>query len=154
MYIFLPGKDGSLESLLEALNQTIFEDYLGRLSQVNKLDVKLPKFKMEYGTKRLNDALTNLGMGVAFDMDVANFSGIAPIDPWNLYLDFVDHKAFIEVSEKGTEAAATTVVGIALTSASPMFYVNRPFFFVIRDDRSHSILFMGKIVNPLETKSP
>jgi serine protease inhibitor len=154
MYIFLPGRDGSLESLLEGLNQTMFDDYLGRLSQVDKLNVKLPKFKLEYGTKRLNDALTNLGMGVAFDMVAANFSGIAPIDPWNLYIDFVDHKAFIEVNEKGTEAAATTVVGIALTSASPMFYVDRPFFFAIRDDRSGSILFMGKIVNPLKTKSP
>jgi serpin B len=154
MYIFLPGRDGSLESLLEGLNQTMFDDYLGRLSQVDELNVKLPKFKLEYGTKRLNDALTNLGMGVAFDMVAANFSGIAPVDPWNLYLDFVDHKAFIEVNERGTEAAATTVVGIALTSAGPMFYVDRPFFFVIRDDRSGSILFMGKIVNPLETKSP
>ncbi len=156
MYILLPDEDESLESLLEMLNQTTFDDCLGRLSPVDGLKVKLPKFRLEYGTKRLNDALTNLGMGVAFDMHAANFSGIAPIDQENLYIDFVDHKAFIEVNEQGTEAAAATVVGIALSSA-PMeitFYVDRPFFFVIRDDRSGSILFMGSIVDPLQSASP
>jgi len=156
MYILLPDEDESLESLLEVLNQTTFDDCLGRLSPVDGLKVKLPKFRLEYGTKRLNDALTNLGMGVAFDMYAANFSGIASIDQENLYIDFVDHKAFIEVNEQGTEAAAATVVGIALSSA-PMeitFYADRPFFFVIRDDRSGSILFMGSIVDPLQSASP
>jgi len=156
MYILLPDEDESLESLLEVLNQTTLDDCLSRLSPVNELKVKLPKFRLEYGTKRLNDVLTNLGMGVAFDMHAANFSGIAPIDQENLYIDFVDHKAFIEVNEQGTEAAAATVVGIALSSA-PMettFYADRPFFFVIRDDRSGSILFMGSIVNPLQSTSP
>jgi serpin B len=154
MYIFLPKRDGSLESFLDGLNQTMFDDYLGRLHKIDELKVTLPKFKVEYGTKRLNDALSNLGMGVAFDMVAANFSGIAPIDPWNLYLDFVDHKAFIEVKEKGTVAAAATVVGAAQMSAGPAFYIDRPFFFVIRDDRSDSILFMGSIVNPLQSTSP
>ncbi len=156
MYILLPDEDESLESLLDVLDQTTFDEFLSRLSPVNDLKVKLPKFKLEYGTKRLNDALINLGMGVAFDIGAANFSGIAPLDQGNLYIDFVDHKAFIEVNEQGTEAAAATVVGIALSSA-PMettFYADRPFFFVIRDDRSGSILFMGSIVNPLQSTSP
>jgi serine protease inhibitor len=156
MYVFLPDEGGSLESLLEGLNRTTFDDYIGRLSSVDELKVKLPKFKLEYGTKRLNDALIRLGMGVAFDPNAANFSGIAPIDQGNLYIDFVDHKAFIEVNERGTEAAAATVVGVGLTSA-PMestFYADRPFFYVIRDDRSGSILFMGSLVNPLQSTSP
>ena len=156
MYVFLPDEDGSLESLLEGLDREAFKDYIGRLSTVNKLKVRLPKFKLEYGTKRLNDALTRLGMGVAFDQNAANFSGIAPLDQGNLYIDFVDHKAFIEVNEKGTEAAGATAVGIGLTSA-PMettFYADRPFLYVIRDDRSGSILFMGSLVNPLQSTSP
>jgi serine protease inhibitor len=156
MYVFLPDEDGSLESLLEGLNRTTFDDYIGRLSSVDELKVKLPKFKLEYGTKRLNDALIRLGMGVAFDPNAANFSGIAPIDQGNLYIDFVDHKAFIEVNERGTEVAAATVVGVGLTS-TPMestFYADRPFFYVIRDDRSGSILFMGSLVNPLQSTSP
>ena len=93
-------------------------------------------------------------MGIAFDQIEANFGGIAPVQASNnLYIDFVDHKAFVEVNEKGTEAAASTVVGIGLTSM-PMaeeFKVNRPFVFIIRDDRSGSILFMGKVNNPLES---
>jgi len=156
MYIFLPSKAVSLESFIGNLNQPIFDDYVSRLHRVSDLKVKFPKFKLEYGKKRLNDALSKLGMGVAFDMRAANFSGIAPTDQENLYIDFVDHKAFIEVNEKGTEAAAATVVAVAVESA-PMeatFYVDRPFFFVIRDDRSGTILFMGNIVNPLQSVSP
>jgi serine protease inhibitor len=156
MYIFLPSEGVSVESLLGGLNQTTFDDILSRLYPVDDLKVKLPKFKLEYGTKRLNDALIHLGMGEAFDMQTANFSGIAPIDQENLYIDFVDHKAFIEVNEQGTEAAAATVVRVALSCApiEETFYVERPFFFVIRDDRSGSILFMGSIVNPLQSVSP
>lgn len=153
MYIFLPRRSVSLESFLVNLNQTTFDDYVDRLHPVSDLKVKLPKFKLEYGTKRLNDALSNLGMGVAFDMHAANFNGIAPVEQENLYIDFVDHKAFIEVNEKGTEAAAATVVGV-VESAPKTFYVDSPFFFVIRDDRSGSILFMGKIVNPIQSVSP
>jgi serpin B len=66
----------------------------------------------------------------------------------------VDHKAIVEVNEEGTEAAAVTVVGMGATSVRiepPSFVVNRPFFFEIRDDRSGSILFMGKILNPAKT---
>ena len=87
-------------------------------------------------------------MGIAFDPFNANFKGIAPAD---LYIAFVDHKAVIEVNENGTVAAAATNVGIALTSMpapKPTFIVDRPFFFVIRDDRSGTILFMGKVADP------
>ncbi|MFH0749259.1 MAG: serpin family protein [Candidatus Bathyarchaeota archaeon] len=66
-------------------------------------------------------------------------------------MSFVDHKAIVEVNEKGTEAAAVTSVGIGITSVPPSFIVERPFFFEIRDDRSGSILFMGKILNPTQT---
>jgi len=156
MYIFLPGKGVSLESFIISLNHTTFDDYIIRLLPVSDLNVKLPKFKLEYGTKRLNNALKKLGMGVTFDMHSANFSGIASVDQGNLYIDFVDHKAFIEVNEQGTEAIAATVVAVAVESEpqETTFYVNRPFFYVIRDDRPGSILFMGKIENPLEMHSP
>jgi serpin B len=111
--------------------------------------VRLPKFRIEYGVKRLNNALGRLGMGIAFT-DAADFRGIADSPLFDLFIDFVDHKAVIEVNEEGTEAAAATVVGIGITSVitKPRFIVNRPFFFAIRDDRSRTILFMGKIENP------
>jgi serpin B len=90
-------------------------------------------------------------MAVAFEPYDANFSSIASTAPENLYLSYVDHKAIVEVNEKGTEAAAVTSVGVGVTSVPPSFVVNRPFFFEIRDDRSGSILFMGQVLNPTET---
>jgi len=156
MYVLLPNEDVDIDSFIQTLNQDKLDEDFDGYSK-GEVDIKLPKFRLEYGVKRLNDALKNLGMDIAFDPSEANFEGIAPIDPSNnLYISFVDHKAFVEVNEKGTEAAAATVVGVALTSMTwtKIFIVDRSFVFVIRDDRSGSILFMGKIVNPLETKSP
>jgi serpin B len=109
----------------------------------------MPKFKVEYGVKRLNTALNKLGMGMAFDPCRANFSGIASPLFGNVYISYVDHKAVVEVNEEGTEAAAVTVVGVGTgATLGPIFVVNRPFYYEIRDDRSGSILFMGEINNP------
>jgi serpin B len=156
MYIFLPDEGISFDSFIAGINQADFDGYLSQFSSPSNIRVDLPKFRLGYGTRRLNDALKSLGMGVAFDGEAANFNGIARVDPENLFLSFVDHKAVIEVNEKGTEAAAATNVGIGLTAAPSYetFIVNRPFFFVIRDDRSGSILFMGKIVDPTQSVSP
>ena len=95
-------------------------------------------------------------MGEAFDPDTANFDGMTSTDPAGVWIGYVDHKAVVEVNEEGTEAAASTVVPVPLGPKPPIpsFTANRPFFFVIRDDRSGSILFMGKMMNPLETVSP
>lgn len=154
MYIFLPNEDVPLDSFIASLNQTTHDAYIGRLEPESNLNVQLPKFTVEYGVKRLNTALENLGMTTAFDPYEANFSGIASTAKENLYISFVDHKAVVEVNEEGTEAAAATIVGIGITIAGPHqppnFIVNRPFYFEIRDDRSGSILFMGKIVNPAD----
>lgn len=151
MYIFLPDEGVHVDSFIDRLNQSLFNEFLSRLKLREDLEVRLPKFKVEYGIKRLNDVLTEMGMGVAFDAHEADFSGMTSLG--NLWIDFVDHKALIEVNEGGTEAAAVTVVA-ATYGFNKGFYVNRPFFFVIRDDRSKTIIFMGKIENPLDTTSP
>ncbi len=148
MYIFLPTEGVPLDSFVADLNQTTHDEYISRLHHIDNLSVNLPKFKVEYGVKRLNTILEKLGMEIAFKPYEANFSGIASTAPENLYISYVDHKAIVEVNEQGTEAAAATSVGIGLTSVPPSFVVNRPFFFEIRDDRSGSILFMGKIFSP------
>jgi serpin B len=156
MYIFLPQEGIPLESLIGNLNQTAFDSFISGFSPPKELDVMLPKFKLEYGIKRLNDVLTKMGMGIAFSGS-ANFNGMTSADPAELYIGYVDHKAVVEVNEQGTEAAAATVVAMLSSGSAPIrtvFNVNRPFFFVIRDDRSGSILFMGKIVNPLQSSSP
>jgi len=156
MYIFLPDPETSIESFMTELTQEKLDEAIKEMQTESDLEVRIPKFKVEYGVKRLNNALTALGMGIAFDGANADLSDIAEVDPLNLFIAFVDHKAVIEVDEKGTEAAAATVVGAGLTSMPPPsknFHVDRPFFFIIRDDRTNTILFMGKITNPLIEKA-
>ena len=155
MYVFLPAKIGSLESFTAALTGNDLEAYFGKLSNT-ELKLQLPKLKLEYGKVDLKNALTTLGMGVAFDRESADFGKIADVRPQHLCIAFVDHKAVIEVNEKGTEAAAATNVGISLTSVpvSTPFIVNRPYMFVIRDDRSGTILFAGLITDPTIQTSP
>jgi len=116
-------------------------------------DLSFPKFKFSYENK-LNDELTEMGMGVAFS-NAADFSGINA--DGNLSISEVKHKSFIEVNEEGTEAAAVTSVGIVL-SATPQTYVfnvDRPFLFAIREMSTGLILFIGQVNNPSveQTKS-
>jgi serpin B len=93
---------------------------------------------------------------VAFDESKANFSGLCHLpDEQKAYISQVRHKTFVEVNERGSEAAAATSIEMIVTAAAaggrePSFQmiVDRPFFCVIRDDRTGMILFMGSIVNP------
>ncbi|TET49892.1 MAG: serpin family protein [Actinomycetota bacterium] len=146
MYIVLPDQGEDLDGIIGGFNETSWKTLMAGLDD-SKVILQMPKYKMEYGVKLLNDVLTDLGMGIAFGPG-ADFSGINP----GIFISKVMHKAVIEVNEKGSEAAAATVVEMA-ESAAPVeemveFIVNRPFFFVIADDRSGSILFMGKVVEP------
>jgi serpin B len=112
-----------------------------QLKPVADLNLKLPRFKMEYGVKKLNGTLSALGMGEAFS-DSADFTGIAK----NLFISSVLHKAVVDVNEEGTEAAAVTVGEFMVTSVrEPIsFIADRPFIFVIADNEDGNILFMGK----------
>jgi serpin B len=152
MYILLPDEGANLNSLVNDIDPDKLEDIFLKMKKI-ELEIQLPKLKLEYGKKQLNDALTRLGMGDAFDGETANFRAIASLDSGNLFVSFVDHKAVVEVNEMGTEAAAVTNIGIKLSSMSittQRFIVNKPYLFMIRDDRSGLILFIGKIVEPLQ----
>jgi serine protease inhibitor len=146
MYIILPDKGESLDSLISSLDADGWEEITDSFSE-RQVELSMPKYKMEYGIKLLNDVLIDMGMGIAFGPD-ADFSGIRE----DIFISRVLHKAVIEVNEKGSEAAAATVVEMVETAIEveePVeFTVNRPFFFVIADDRSGSILFMGKVMEP------
>ncbi len=146
MYIVLPDEGLAIDGILEGFDGDSWNNLGSRMSDM-EVRLAMPKFKMEYGVKLLNDVLTDLGMGIAFGPE-ADFSGINP----DIFISKVMHKAVIEVNEKGSEAAAATIVEM-VESAMPAgeiieFIVDRPFFFVIADDRSGAILFMGKVVEP------
>jgi serpin B len=150
MYILLPADGTNLDLFIQALEQERLDCILARMIMI-ELELQLPKLKLEYGNKRLNDALIRLGMGDVFSRESADFKGIASVYSEKLFVSFVDHKAIVEVNEKGTEAAAATRSGIRLSSFqinTHKFVVNRPYLILIRDDRSGSILFMGKVLDP------
>ena len=122
--------------------------WLASLS-TREVKVSLPKFRAE-SEFSLGKTLSIMGMPTAFT-DKADFSGI--VSKGGLAISEVVHKAFVEVSEQGTEAAAATGIGIhALAMHMPepavVFRADHPFIFVIRDTRSEIILFIGRLMNP------
>ncbi len=150
MTVILPNSDVHLNSLIQALDTETFHDWLTQL-QRQTVNLRLPKFKLEY-EKVLNQVLKDMGIAIAFSGDEADFSNMIDLThtPLNLYISEVKHKSFIEVDEKGTEAAAATSVEMRCTSvpSEPYMIVNRPFIFTIREHQSGTILFIGKITNP------
>ena len=113
-----------------------------------ELTVYMPKYKFSY-EKFLNDQLQSMGMLDAFNPDLANLSGISDA---SIYVSFVKQNTFVEVDEKGTEAAAVTTIGIDITSYPPQpheFIIDKPFVFAIRERTTNALLFIGQVVNPL-----
>ncbi len=147
MYVFLPRTDYHIDEFINALDAADYDTWINAFQRNNTTILKLPQFRMDYG-KELKDVLSALGMGIAFDVN-ANFHDI---NNGPLWISRVIQKTFIYVHEEGTEAAAATAVALmcGLEPTPPTsFIVNRPFFFVIQDDRTGTILFMGKIVDPI-----
>ncbi len=145
MTAVLPKSGFAVDSLISYLTP---EDLITLNTLFVEQDVILsfPKFKLEYEIE-LKDVLIALGMGVAFDPSYADFTQIN--SRGDLYISGVLHKTFVEVDEEGTEAAAVTVVELGRTSiGGKRFSADHPFLFIIRDNHSGTILFIGKIVEP------
>jgi len=152
MVVILPKtKDGlpQLEQQLTAENLAAWQEAM----KAQKVEVYLPRFKFTFGMTSLAEPLQSLGMTLPFDPNAADFSGMSS-DPQGLYISDVLHKAFIETNEEGTEAAAATAVIMMGTTAfgqaqpPPVFRVDHPFLFLIRDNVSGAILFMGRVNDP------
>lgn len=155
MVVVLPKKIDGLPELEQTLAFDGYEKWLTGMA-TREVELFLPRFRMEYESN-LTDTLKAMGMTDAFGVG-ADFSGMA--DQSNpmakeepLYLSAVLHKAFVDVNEEGTEAAAATAVVMSKTAVSippppVVFRADHPFLFLIRDMRSGSILFMGRLVNP------
>jgi serpin B len=148
LIIFLPKEVDGLSKLDQSLNATRVNQLLTQM-QSREVNVFLPKFKLT-SQFSLADTLRAMGVTDAFSPQ-ANFSGISSLP--SLYIDAVLHKAYVNVDEEGTEAAAATAVAFASAIEPPrpppvIFRVDHPFLFLIRDNQTGSILFIGRVMDP------
>lgn len=152
MYVFLPTERHGLPAFISQLGRGEWDSWIGQMQPMAGF-VSLPRFKVEYG-KTLNEPLKALGIHQAFDASTADFSGMT--DKRDLYVSLVQHKAYVDVDEEGTEAAAATHVEMRTLGMGPrgpsiptfVMIVDHPFLCVIRDDKSGEILFLGAIYDP------
>lgn len=151
MVVIAPNRADGLDALERRLDGEKLNRWVGQLHQ-RKVNVFLPKFKAETSYD-LVGTLTAMGMGSAFGAQ-ADFSGMTASGSRELYISGVFHKAFVDVNEEGTEAAAATAVVMRLRGLPttrpfiPTFRADQPFVYLIRDCRSGSILFLGRTMQP------
>ena len=150
MTIILPKYKVDIDSLICSINEETWNSWMNKFSK-QEVNLFLPKFKIEYFIgKKLIEVLTTLGMGIAFDPDSADFSEITKLD--QIWIEEIKHKTYVEVNEEGTEASAATVVEMWRSEGGEkeiFMKIHRPFIFEIRENESGTILFVGKIVEPL-----
>ncbi len=147
MTLLMPKSGQSMNNFISNLDRAEWDTMVEQFSPVNFI-LQIPKFTLQYKIT-LNDVLKSLGMGIAFDENQADFSDINPDQ--QLFISNVLHKSFIKIDEEGTEAAAATSVEVSLTSVPMTISFNRPFLFVIRERESNTVLFVGKLAEPVES---
>ena len=149
LLVILPRKFENMPEILQNLNA----EYLSRINEwesgAKPVKISLPKYKIDFN-RQLNDDLIDLGMPLAFSNE-ADFSRIN--GKKDLCIGQVQHRGFIEVDEKGTEAAAATAVSMVLMSAAPLrdpiiFKADHPFIFLLQENTTNLVLFAGIVNNP------
>jgi serine protease inhibitor len=144
MVLLAPARGTDLDAFIARLTPQLWEQWLDAL-ETGRVMLMMPKFRFDYGLD-MKQALVQLGMGIAFLPEPADFTRIADRD--DLHISAVQHKTFIDVHELGTEAAAATSVTVSVTSMPPELYFDRPFVFAIRERSSGTLLFIGRIGDP------
>ncbi len=153
MMVVLPREPDGLAALEAQLSPERLAEWTSQLAE-REVRVQLPKFKMTWGAAELNGRLKALGMRDAFDGNRADFSGMDGKTDW-LYIGLVLHKAFVDVNEEGTEAAAATAVAMRVKSMSrpPVeFRADHPFLFLIQEEETGTILFLGRVADPTKAE--
>jgi len=148
MLILLPGEKAGLSSLESALSPERLGTWTAELQEQDVI-VTMPRFEMR-SKFTLGKVLAGMGMRDAFS-GAADFSGMAASDA--LSISSVVHKAYVDVNEEGTEAAAATgvvMLGTSLREAPKVFRADHPFVFLIKHRPTGSILFLGRVMNPAE----
>jgi serpin B len=154
MVVLLPKEIDGLADLEAKLTLQSLQRWTASVKHEDEVKVYLPRFKTT-SQFQMADTLKAMGMELAFDADAADFSDMT--GGRDLFISAVIHKAFVDVNEEGTEAAAATGVIMTTTAAivqepkePPVFRADHPFVFIIRDNRNGGIIFLGRITNPLE----
>ena len=148
MVLLVPKKTDGLEGVKKEMSIENLGKWLGAMEST-PVQVEMPRFKMETSLE-LADTLKSMGMKDAFS-DAADFSGMSASANDRLRISAVVHKAFVDVNEEGTEAAAATGVtmrGMAMIANKAQIRADRPFLFFIRDGMSGTVLFMGQVADP------
>jgi len=150
MIVLLPNDEGGLPALEKSFTSANAKQWLSQLRPGSKIVLTLPKFKMTQQFQ-LGGTLSAMGMSTAFARGAADFSGMT--GKRDLWISAAIHKAYIDVNEEGTEAAAATgIVMRSMIAARPeppiVFRADHPFLFLIRDNHSGAILFMGRVNDP------
>ncbi len=153
MLIILPRRHDAIHELEHRLTAEALPTWLVRLS-LQDVHVSLPRFKMETSYS-LTKTLSALGMPAAFQ--AGGFTGMSDVpEASQLALSQVAHKAFVHVDEEGTEAAAASAITVRTTSMripppTPVFRADRPFVFLIRDNQTGTLLFLGRVMQPQDS---
>jgi serpin B len=152
MLVVLPRAKNGLDALeVKWATQGLFEQVTKELRYEEDVEVSLPRFKMETEFN-LTSVLSDMGAKLAFS-DHADLGGISDDRERPLKISEVVHKAFVEVNEEGTEAAAATGVSVRCVLSTPYgtkkhFQADHPFLFFIRDRQTNVILFSGRLIDP------
>ena len=154
MAVLLPAPEvdvGAFAAALTAEKWNQIRSQMMQESAVQKVALFLPKFKLRCSLREeLKQSLGAMGMARAFEAGRADFSRLSSSEGKNLFISDILHKAFVQVSEQGTEAAGATAVIVSRTSVGgpsyPMVVVDRPFLFLIWEQQTGAVLFAGKVL--------
>jgi serine protease inhibitor len=148
MTILLPKQGKAIRDVVSSLTADAWQAAIAGAT-ARQVELQMPKFTLRWEAL-LNDPLQALGMRLAFQGDIADFTRMSRSAGNHLYISKVKQKSFVDVHEEGTEAAAVTSVEVRVTCACgpTVIRIDRPFLFAIRERLSGTIVFLGKIVRP------
>jgi serpin B len=149
MLIILPAVGVNLKSFVANMTSEELSDGIADLKPTH-VEIGLPRFTATYEGS-LDSALTSLGMGAAFDANVADFSGLA--SRRRVYISDIEHEAVVKVDESGTVAAGATMAELVLLSLPISMTMNRPFFYAIVDGKTGALLFIGTLIDPIQSST-
>lgn len=144
--LFIVPRRGTFKDIESKLDNE-FIDHVSDSFVNGNIQIYVPKMEMRYKSK-LSSTFESMGMNIPFSAG-ADFSGMN--GKRDLWIDEIYHQAYFKMDESGTSAAAATAVAMARGGNPPPICLCNPFFFVIRDNQSGVILFMGRVMNPLES---